>query len=344
MIYLIICLFVILLVFVEAIEVSKLSSAFYGFIICSVMLFFAALRDKVGTDWDAYYEFYTQKTESVEIGYSILNNFFRNSGIHYNLFLFFLNFVSLALFYFSLKKHAVFFVISLLLFYSELFLYFNFSGIRQGIAVSICIYGVRFCIDRKFWKFLFFVLLAFTFHITALIFIIAYFIPFRKFNKKEFFLITGIFSMLSIIIFAVFNLLSGDLATKAKFYLELQEQDINIKGLFFIGIVKRSIILFMIFVFGKEIFKVKTSIYFFNVYLIGFGMYLSTYLISPDIGVRLSSYFLIFDIVLAGNLIMFNQNLTTRLLIVTLFSIEAIYKVYTYMNIETYVYHNIILN
>ena len=98
----------------------------------------------------------------------------------------------------------------------------------------------------------------------------------------------------------------------------------------------------MIYFFGKKVLETRNGIYFFNLYLIGFGMYLSTYLISPDIGTRMSSYFLIYEIFLAGNLIVVNQKLTTRLLIVTIFSFQASYKISTYMSIDWYNYHNIL--
>lgn len=342
MIYLIICLFIVLLVYLEAIEKSKLSSTFYGAIIAFIMVLFASLRDKVGTDWNAYYDFYIYKSDKVEIGYAAINNYFSNLEIPYNFFLLFLNSISLLLIYKSLKKYAVFFVISLLLFYCELYLYLNLSGIRQAMAISIIIYGIKYSIDRKSFKFLLIVLLAATFHITSLIFIIAYFIPFRKFNKKEFILIGGMFAFLSTFIFIMANFLEGDLAHKAKFYLEWQKNDPNIKLNYIVGAIKRTIILALIYLYGKKLLETKNGVYFFNLYLIGYGMYLSTYLTSPDIGTRMSSYFLIFEIFLAGNLILVNQKLTTRLIIVTVFSLQAIYKISTYMINDYYTYHNIL--
>ena len=122
MIYLILCLTFIVLVFAETVQISKMLSAFYGGIMCLIMVFFASLRYEVGTDWEAYYYSYLFGTDKFEPGYRLLNNLFGSLDIHYNLFLFFLNTTSLFLFYKSLKDYAIFFVISLLLFYSDLFL------------------------------------------------------------------------------------------------------------------------------------------------------------------------------------------------------------------------------
>jgi hypothetical protein len=62
-------------------------------------------------------------------------------------------------------------------------------------------------------------------------------------------------------------------------------------------------------------------------------------MISPDIGVRLSSYYLIFDIFLAGQMLLVNEKLIRRLTLAFLFSAIAIYKVSTYAFLGTYIYH-----
>lgn len=341
MIYLILCLFIILLAYVETMLKGKLQSAIFGGLVAIIMVILAASRDKVGTDWTAYHEFYLYGGEGTEFGYGFLNDLFHQLGYHYNFFLLFLNLLSLTLIYFSLKRHAIFVVLGLLIFYSDLFLYFNLSGIRQAMAISFTLFSIRYIVDRKFFKFLLCVILAACFHVTSAIFIVAYFIPFVKFSKKQYLLLAVVFSLFSIFIFSVVNLFSGDLALKAKFYLELQEQDTSIKSLFLIGAIKRSLIIGLVLVFGKNMLKVKNTMYFFNVYLIGFGMYLSTYLISPDIGVRLSSYFLIFDLLLAGNLAAYNKNIYIRLTIVSIIALISLYKISTYMAIDFYEYRTI---
>lgn len=341
MIYLFVCLFIILFAYLETILQNKLQSAIYGCLIAVIMVAMVAARDKVGTDWVAYYEFYLYGGQGTEIGYAFFNDLFHHNGLHYNLFLLFLNLLSLTLIYSSLKRHAIFIVIGLLIFYSDLFLYFNFSGVRQAMAISFTLFSIRYIVDRKFIKFLLCVILAACFHVTSAIFIIAYFIPFSKFTKKQYVLIASGFTLFSIFIFSIVNIFSGDLAQKAKFYLELQEQETNIKSLFLIGAIKRSLIICLVLIFGKNMLKTKNSMYFFNVYLIGFGMYLSTYLISPDIGVRLSSYFLIFELLLAGNLVVFNKNIYVRLAIVSIIVLISLYKISTYMAIDFYQYKSI---
>jgi len=335
-------LFFVVFAYLECIEYSKLSSNLYAIIIAIVMVLFAGLRDHVGTDWIAYKEAYFFKNWEVEIGYSSLNDMFSAANLPYNIFLLFLNLISIFLYYSTLKKYVPFFVISLLIFFSDYYMYYNLSGIRQAVAISFVVYSIRFLSDKSFVKFLFVILIASMFHVTSFIFIGAYFIPFRRANRREIFLALTFFFSISFLIFAILELVSGDLAYKAKFYLEVQENAPNLKHLFLVGAVKRAIILIMVWFFGKKLWENRVSFFFLNTYLIGFGLYLSTYLLSPDIGVRFSSYFIIFEIFLAGQLLMVNSKLTTRLLITSVFCIVSFYKVYTYSVLDTYQYHFIL--
>ena len=64
-------------------------------------------------------------------------------------------------------------------------------------------------------------------------------------------------------------------------------------------------------------------------------------MISPDIGVRLSSYFLILEIILVGNMIWYSSP-RNSLLILSIVSVVAIYKIFGYSSDETYIYKTII--
>ena len=80
--------------------------------------------------------------------------------------------------------------------------------LRQNVAIAICLYAIPYIIDRKLWKFLFVVCIAFLFHKTAFVFIGLYFIYPLKLNYKfyisllSFFLIIKFVSLI-ILQFAV---------------------------------------------------------------------------------------------------------------------------------------------
>lgn len=70
-----------------------------------------------------------------------------------------------------------------LYFFSTLGIYtFMFTGVRQCLAMSICLFSYRFIKKRHFIPFLLLTLLAFTFHKSAILFLVAYFVYSRKIN------------------------------------------------------------------------------------------------------------------------------------------------------------------
>ena len=72
-------------------------------------------------------------------------------------------------------------------FYATLGLYtFMFTGVRQCIAMSLCLVSYRFVRKKKIIPFLLIIALAFTFHKTAFLFSIVYFISGRKLSLPMF--------------------------------------------------------------------------------------------------------------------------------------------------------------
>lgn len=70
---------------------------------------------------------------------------------------------------------------SFLFFFATLGIYtFMFTGVRQCLAMSICLFSYKFIKERKLIRFLLLLLLAFVFHKSAILFIAAYII----FNRK----------------------------------------------------------------------------------------------------------------------------------------------------------------
>lgn len=63
---------------------------------------------------------------------------------------------------------------------------FCMSGIRQSMAMAICLLSYEHIKKRNFFKFLLVVLIAMLFHKSAIIFLLAYFVLFLKFNWKSF--------------------------------------------------------------------------------------------------------------------------------------------------------------
>lgn len=66
-----------------------------------------------------------------------------------------------------------------------MFYYFTMTYLRQVMAVGIVWLAIRYIWERKPYRFFGLVLLAYTFHSSALIFAPMYFVPIRKFSKLQ---------------------------------------------------------------------------------------------------------------------------------------------------------------
>jgi len=313
-------------------------------LLCFLMfLLVAALRVNVGPDWGSYYEFYTNKEEAarLEFGYELLNNFSSSIRLHYNFFIFLINILSLRFIYLFIINNSKFYFLPALLFFSDLFLYFNLSGIRQAIAISITCYSITYVINRDFYKFLFAIILASSFHSTALIFLSVYFIPVKPIDFKN--LIIAFSLCIFILYFAepISDLITLYGLKDTNYYINNQQASVGTDA-YYVGAFRRAVIIFFLVVFRSQYFTKNENYLFANVYLVGFAIYMLTYNISPDIGVRLSSYFLIFEMLIVGRILTQVKSINKRIFILSIFTTISFYKIFGYINDESYIYNSII--
>lgn len=76
---------------------------------------------------------------------------------------------------------------------------FSYSGLRQGLGVAFTFFAFNFIDDKKPWKFLAFVLLAFTMHKSSLVFLPAYFVRNYSLSRQKAF--WGIIAVLAFLPF-----------------------------------------------------------------------------------------------------------------------------------------------
>ncbi len=67
---------------------------------------------------------------------------------------------------------------------------FHLQGMRQAMAMCICLFAYEQAKKKKFFRFLLLVLLATTFHQTAIVFIVVYWIVRLKLNRRNVFLVS----------------------------------------------------------------------------------------------------------------------------------------------------------
>lgn len=154
----------------------------------AVFIFTGGLRYYVGTDFGSYYNGFFAYCENLreslirldEPGLPIIATvvrWFSNDSLY---FIFASTAITYALVLYTQYKNSACFIFSTLLFVFVGNWHGAFNGVRQFLAAAIIFSGHRFIFDRKLFKYLTVVFIAFLFHRSAIVMVIPYFIMNNK--------------------------------------------------------------------------------------------------------------------------------------------------------------------
>lgn len=183
--------------------------------------------------------------------------------------------------------------LSIFLFLTWGYYFFTFNTIRNYLALAIVVYSIIYLFDKKYYKFIFWVLIASLFHKSALICLPFYFIASKKINKQTYLLIL----MVSILLF-LFKDFLRDVAFW--FYPQYEGTVYDSGRVSIFNILKSSAVLLFGVLYYRRIksdFKLRT---YFNLNVFSLIIYTSLYWI-PEIS-RIGFYFNIVMIFLIPNL------------------------------------------
>lgn len=196
-------IFAISLFFIHCSEISKskYKSISFAFLALFILSLFAGLRDySLGTDvllygkgwfdksleFDSLISFLKKADEyGIGIGYAALNYFVSRISVDFHFFLFIFQFIHLTLIYFTIRSMKTHLSITFA-FFIYLFSFYNisFNILRQIMAVSIVFFGFRYIQNNKLIKYLLTIILACSFHSTAIIGFILYPISWAITNRQ----------------------------------------------------------------------------------------------------------------------------------------------------------------
>lgn len=296
-----------------------------------LFVFQVGFRWQTGTDWEPYLEHFNEiksisdvyyTLTGFEKGYSFFVLIIKNLWNSYTVFL-----VAHAVLYYFLVFSA-FNKLSPYVFISILVFYASSMGVlgsnRQLIALAICLFALRFVFSKKLIPFLLLVTLAFTFHTSAILFIVYYFLN-RDVNKFLLFavlLISYVIGKTSIPIMAfsfIGESVGGMGATKVLRYKEVFENEASLLSQSLLGLLKRIFFL-ALFVYNYTYLTSKISYYklIFNGYVVGLVIY---FLFSSSILVlvnRGSLYFTVMEALLLSSqfLVLKNKHYQVNFLLV----------------------------
>lgn len=173
-----------------------------------IMLFFiASFRYNTGYDYDSYKDIFNRVSGStlfnmdIEFGFTTLCYVLKLLGLSFEVLIFIMALVSLVFKYKAIKQYSIYPFISLVIYFSGNFIIQDFGQIRQGLAIALSLYSIRYIKERKLVGYLILMAFAIAFHYSAVIFLPFYFIGNIKLANRQMIIILAF----SFVIYAVFR-------------------------------------------------------------------------------------------------------------------------------------------
>lgn len=326
----------------NSLSYSKLSKIM-TFIAFFLLVFQMGFRWETGTDWEPYYQTfkYIDKNSiklnfGMEKGYLLLNILIKHIYNNYSFFLLIHSIIIYILLFNAFKSFTPYF------FTAILFYYCFFMGLtgsnRQLLALVLCLIGLKELIKGRNMYFFIYIIAACFFHLSALLFLIYYFLN-RKFSTKTilFALIICIligYSNLPIKLFSFFGIVGDHASHKVTAYLLKSEMSSG-ANLSLMGLFKRLVFCFL-FIFSRNIISKTYENYnlYLNGYLFGIAIY---FLFSKSLLImvnRGSLYFNIMEPILLSYLLLFTERIKYKELIIVIICFISI--LFFYQSISGY--------
>jgi hypothetical protein len=310
-----------------------------------LLLLLTGTRVATGNDWGPYFEYYASlktlgdKAEDFEIGYRLFAYGVKALGINNSGFIFLSSLFYLTAFFLVFRRQRGAMALVLLFFCTYLLGWMGTA--RQVIAIALTVCAGQALLDGHRLRFFVLVLVATTFHQTAAIFLLAWYLtrPVAK-VRTTFFVVAAcvvIGQLLKIVLPIVLDRFTGveGLGEKIVFYGDLSSEELGQASGTMLGIlwyVKRLAFLVLLLVFRRQ-FNTRALAFYFNGYLLSVALFLILDPVLPILATRGSNYFSIYELFLLASLV--NTRLRLAVLFVPLILVLSAQRLYT----SLYAYH-----
>lgn len=178
----------------ESAKIKHTAGCKFLFILATgILILVAGLRYRVGTDYwqytSLYYKYVQNIRESIksvdEPGINIISWISSKIYNDYATMFFLSSLITIALMMRTIYKNT-----QHLLFATFIFIFMgvwhgSFNGVRQYLACAVLFCGIKYLEEKKLWKYLIIVLIAFCFHVSAIVMIIPFFFVHRDAKIKN---------------------------------------------------------------------------------------------------------------------------------------------------------------
>lgn len=305
-------IFYIMLAIIESEVVKRLCNARLKknrniYFILSVLLpsLFAAMRGETGSDSLMYRIAYEQgsihRWVDFEIGYNFLMKIMRMLKLPYQALFFVVAMIIMTFVIFSIykKREVIDVKISTFIFMVGLYL-FSFNGMRQSLAISICILAIIFLSEGKLIRSIFLILLASTFHLSALICLGV--IVFKYALSSKYYKQILVIIVLVVFYFITHRKLLGEIilwVTGSSYYAGYVIRDATIEANIFMYFIKALPVLLIGFL-DIRYYKLQKDMYqVYAVVVVGYIIGAMGTMTDTQVG-RLGDYFEYLNIILMG--------------------------------------------
>ena len=305
---------------------NKIVSKILIFISFLILLLIQGLRYKVGTDYEAYLDYYNLIKYSSWKSLFLINweygalIIFKLASFLYEtptIMFFIIGFLNLYPLYRVNKLYEYKYLSYSILTFCCLFLPFCLNGMRQGIAMGFVLLSFMYLIEQKQIKSIIALVTAILFHKTAVL-IIPYIIIYKLFKEKNFgkyCIVLSITLSIVILFFLKDFFAENDILTYSYYLNDININNISIKVMMFYIPV---IILMLLFSKRKQLYHKVSST------LVVSGIFFDIIGTSAKYLTRISLYFTFFQILLLPYLIQNIKNNDTKKIIKVLYVVYLI--------------------
>lgn len=250
-----------------------------------LLSFFAGSRHyTVGTDSFAYASGYLSNLNpddysfrvEVEYGYQVINYIFLKFTHEYFWFFLFTSFIVVLSYLVFIKKYSTNYFLSVFTFITLGFYTFHFNTLRQGIAISLIVVSTFLYINNKKIRSIIFLLLALSFHYSAIIMILFLFLTKIKKIRLEY-KITLVFIASVFLSYDIISILAGVNDKYSNYEVLSEKSGGYLTSTFY------SIVAIIVYFLGKNLRRNNVNyILLEQIYLYGIALIIPIALLGSD--------------------------------------------------------------
>lgn len=312
---------------INKIKYKKILKYLYYFIVLQLLLLLMLRNNLMGVDAPNYKILFDNVGTSLfsnsetEIGYKLLTYFVKIVFDDFQMIIIICALVSVLPIAYFIKKYSKYPIFSLLIYIAFNYYYYDYITFRQSMAYGLVMIALIFAINKKLLPYVFFILVAASFHKSSLVYFPMYLLIKMKVNSRNLF----IFFIFAIFFYLFRNNIFGYITNSI-----YTDYTLQISNSYNYLIFNSGIVIFLLFFRNKIILKYDEANAFFISIIIGCILLIGTLSVSNII--RITNFFLLPTIILIPNFFYLLKKDQNYIYIFIFFNICLFFVFYMYLS------------